>query len=602
MDCSRWQTVRAALGPSLGTLGSAVLFAHTVHSLEAKASKSGPDTPPETSSSEFPEKQAITYADPFPTPPTAVSGDLVLSPKAQTRVEALALYAAAALVEERDGPANARSLFHSALSLDPANIALALRLAHSLLQEDKPNEALQILKDAHAFAPDQPAPLEELARIYLATLRRPDNALVYAEKAYKLAPDSLSVTAVYLDTCASAQLTQRIEDTLKRSLALQNDRPEFWVQLGSLFRNALTLRSAPGKPIQGRIQELFKKALQLAPDNPVVLEAVSDHYALTQQLAEASTFYQRALQEHRRQNGAVSPAICLKWARVLLLGDQLGAAMALLEELLAEQPSIYEARELLGELHLQQGKLLPALMQFGLALGNPSSTAEDFLRVAQLQLRLKRPKDAVSTAGTGRERFPGHAQLTMIAAIALAETRQHSEALRYFEEAEKQFSASQNTALDAGFYLTFGAAAERAGFPERAEQLLQRSIDLDPENAAEALNYLGFMWVDRNQNLDRAGELIQKALRLRPETPAYLDSLGWWHYRKGRYPDALREIRRALEKTPREEAAEVYDHLGDILEKLSQKEEALEAWKTAHQLNADLPGVWSKIKKAQDNQ
>jgi tetratricopeptide (TPR) repeat protein len=45
----------------------------------------------------------------------------------------------------------------------------------------------------------------------------------------------------------------------------------------------------------------------------------------------------------------------------------------------------------------------------------------------------------------------------------------------------------------------------------------------------------------------------------------------------------------------------VYEHLGDILEKLSRKEEALEAWKTAFELSPELPELRNKIKKAQDN-
>ena len=110
------------------------------------------------------------------------------------------------------------------------------------------------------------------------------------------------------------------------------------------------------------------------------------------------------------------------------------------------------------------------------------------------------------------------------------------------------------------------------------------------------------MWVDRNQNLEEAGAYIQKALALRPNHPAYLDSLGWWHFKKGQYEDALREIRKALDKIKREDASEVYDHLGDILEKLSKPEEAIAAWKVAVELDPAMPEVQKKIRQLQDNQ
>jgi tetratricopeptide (TPR) repeat protein len=186
--------------------------------------------------------------------------------------------------------------------------------------------------------------------------------------------------------------------------------------------------------------------------------------------------------------------------------------------------------------------------------------------------------------------------------VALAEAKQHQEALHCFALAERQFLNSRSASLDAGFYFTYGAAAERAGLPEQASRLLLRSIELDPENSAEALNYLGYMWVDRNQNLEEAGTYIQKALALRPNHPAYLDSLGWWHFKKGHYEDALREIRKALDKIKREDASEVYDHLGDILEKLSKPEEAIAAWKVAVELDPAMPEVQKKIRQLQDNQ
>lgn len=597
----RWprQTVRAVFRASAWIVGVAVLGGYPSHG-HGKPLKPGSDSIPEGAFS-VGEKSSPVYADPFPSPPAAPSADLLLSTRGQTRAESLACFAAAAVAEEQDGPARALSLYQSALALDPANTSLALRLASEMLADEKPTEALRLLKDAHTFAPEHPGPLLELARIYLTVLRRPDGALTYAEKAYKLAPDSIPVLSAYLDTCSSAQLVQKIEDALKRVLVAPNPNPEFWIQTGTLFRNALALRNQAQRPAMARVHDLFKKALALAPSNPAVIEAVSDHYALTQQTSEASVLYQRAVLEYRKQNGTSPAGICIKWARALIIADQVSPAMQLLEELLSEQPGTTDARELLGELHLQQGQIVPALMQFRLALDGESSRPDDFIRVAQLELRIKRAADAVATARRGRNLFPDSAQLTMLAAIALAETKEHAESLRCFEEAERLFSITQKSALDAPFYLTFGAAAERAGLPEQAARLLQKSIDIDPENAAEALNYLGFMWVDRSENLDQAGDLIRRALQLRPETPAYLDSLGWWHYRKGQFEAALKEIRKALERTTREDSSEIYDHLGDVLDKLNRKEEALEAWKKAHELNPELPGVSNKIKKAEDN-
>ena len=595
---TRFYSVKPLL---LGLVAIAVLS-----QLIARAEKPTPVLPEEPAPSSTAPGSSnparFIFADPFPSPASVPAQDLLIQQKAEIQAEALTFYTLAAIKEESGETEEASALYQKALSLDPGNAALAVRLSTELIAKGQVAEALRLLKDANAASPKNVGALVQIARTYLGVLKRPDSALTYAEKAYKLAPEDIPVLAVYLETCAAGSLNQRVEDALKKSLQSTQQDVDFWIQAGTLFRNALITRGAVSKVLLGKINDFFKTALNLAPIEPSVLEAASDHYTLTKQFPEAASFYQRALVEHRQRKGSLSAGLCLKLARVLLMSEQVPEAMGVLEELVSEQPTVAPARELLGELHLQQGHIIAALTHFKIALDAEPDRVEDHIRVTQLQLRLKRAPEAAATAQHARTLFPDIPQLTMLTAVALAEAKQHQEALHCFALAERQFLNSRSASLDAGFYFTYGAAAERAGLPEQASRLLLRSIELDPENSAEALNYLGYMWVDRNQNLEEAGAYIQKALALRPNHPAYLDSLGWWHFKKGQYEDALREIRKALDKIKREDASEVYDHLGDILEKLSKPEEAIAAWKVAVELDPAMPEVQKKIRQLQDNQ
>ena len=595
---TRFYSVKPLL---LGLVAIAVLS-----QLIARAEKPTPVLPEEPAPSSTAPGSSnparFIFADPFPSPASVPAQDLLIQQKAEIQAEALTFYTLAAIKEESGETEEASALYQKALSLDPGNAALAVRLSTELIAKGQVAEALRLLKDANAASPKNVGALVQIARTYLGVLKRPDSALTYAEKAYKLAPEDIPVLAVYLETCAAGSLNQRVEDALKKSLQSTQQDVDFWIQAGTLFRNALITRGALSKVLLGKINDFFKTALNLAPIEPSVLEAASDHYTLTKQFPEAASFYQRALVEHRQRKGSLSAGLCLKLARVLLMSEQVPEAMGVLEELVSEQPTVAPARELLGELHLQQGHIITALTHFKIALDAEPDRVEDHIRVTQLQLRLKRAPEAAATAQHARTLFPDIPQLTMLTAVALAEAKNHQEALHCFALAERQFLNSRSASLDAGFYFTYGAAAERAGLPEQASRLLLRSIELDPENSAEALNYLGYMWVDRNQNLEEAGAYIQKALALRPNHPAYLDSLGWWHFKKGQYEDALREIRKALDKIKREDASEVYDHLGDILEKLSKPEEAIAAWKVAVELDPAMPEVQKKIRQLQDNQ
>ena len=70
--------------------------------------------------------------------------------------------------------------------------------------------------------------------------------------------------------------------------------------------------------------------------------------------------------------------------------------------------------------------------------------------------------------------------------------------------------------------------------------------------------------------------MISKATEGEPDNQAYLDSLGWAHFRLGRYVKAVDALKRAAEGEDAD--ALVLDHLGDAHDKANQPEEAIEAW------------------------
>ena len=117
-------------------------------------------------------------------------------------------------------------------------------------------------------------------------------------------------------------------------------------------------------------------------------------------------------------------------------------------------------------------------------------------------------------------------------------------------------------------------------------------IALDPKHA-EAYNYVGYMFAERGQNLDEAVDLINKALALEPDNGYFLDSLGWAFYQQGKFPDALRELKRAVDKA--KEDPVIFEHLGDAYLKNGFDEDAATAWEKALQLDPAADGVKKKL-------
>jgi tetratricopeptide (TPR) repeat protein len=123
-----------------------------------------------------------------------------------------------------------------------------------------------------------------------------------------------------------------------------------------------------------------------------------------------------------------------------------------------------------------------------------------------------------------------------------------------------------------------GAMYERMKKLDLAEAEFRKILKVNPDNAG-ALNYIGYMLADANQRLEESLDLITKALDRDPGNGAYLDSLGWVQYRLGRLDDAEKNLRRAIEKTPRDPT--VHDHMANVLMKQSKIKEAVAQWEAS---------------------
>ena len=106
------------------------------------------------------------------------------------------------------------------------------------------------------------------------------------------------------------------------------------------------------------------------------------------------------------------------------------------------------------------------------------------------------------------------------------------------------------------------------------ERDLRSILENDPDNAT-ALNALGYTLADRTERYDEALQLISRALELRPDEPAILDSMGWILFRTGHYEESLEYLNRAYSGFPDPEIAA---HLGEVLWVSGEADEARAVW------------------------
>ena len=134
------------------------------------------------------------------------------------------------------------------------------------------------------------------------------------------------------------------------------------------------------------------------------------------------------------------------------------------------------------------------------------------------------------------------------------------------------------------FYYVRGIAEERSDQFPQAEKDFLRALELSP-NQPQVLNYLGYSWVDKGLNLNRALDMIKKAVAASPNDGYIIDSLGWAYYRLGRFDEAVAQLEQAVSLRPND--PEINDHLGDAYWKVGRRLEAHFQWNVAYSMDKD---------------
>jgi len=123
-----------------------------------------------------------------------------------------------------------------------------------------------------------------------------------------------------------------------------------------------------------------------------------------------------------------------------------------------------------------------------------------------------------------------------------------------------------------------GISHERIKQWDKADADFRAALALNPDQP-QVLNYLGYSLVERQEKLDEALAMIERAVAGRPDSGYIVDSLGWVLYRLGRYEEAVGHMEKAVELMPVDPV--VNDHLGDVFWAVGRYREAEFQWKRA---------------------
>lgn len=522
----------------------------------------------------------------------------------------------------------ALAAYSAALERDATNEALYVQVVDLLIQRDKETEAIALLEVGVERANEPLNLYRILGELHMRRAVLSTDAQVSREQLHQAisalteaalrAPNEVSI----LNTLADLYLRQREVDTaityLERIAVLEP------TDLSVKERLALAYE------LTGRDRDAAEQLELLAaaqPTNKRVFLALAAMYERLGETEKAILNYQLA-----SRLGDPDPAPFLKLA-VLQMEDDPDQALKDVLDGLAQMPDNPQLLEMLGYVRFNREEYAKALESFAQAEAAWSSVdrtamspnfhlyfalahyfeglmddlkaplmralevtpeaAETFTHFIFQDEDETRVANLIPVYKAILEEWSDDLNLRLMLAYLLSFNKDYDKALAQFAETkERALQQERQDLLTARFYFWFAAANERAGNLEEAERLFYQCLELDPEHV-EAYNYLAYMWAENSVNLDQAKTYVLIALEARPDSAAFIDTLGWIYYQQGRYEEAYTEIKRALEILPDDPT--ILDHMGDIYYKLDQPEQAHAKWKRAFELDRENEELRAKL-------
>jgi len=486
-------------------------------------------------------------------------------------IRAHAHFAAGLAYDLNEKPEQAlQEYFESALA-DPSYEPVVLETARRFLRVKQPEKALQVLTKAAAL-PEASGTLYAWLGLAYAQAGRSDAAISANRTAIKKMPQSLpayqNLAQLYLQNSKTNEALQLLDEAARQP----TDDPGFLIDLSELYWRFARAQAAKSDVARERAKGVLDRAAKLKPTNPLILQKLGDGYIMLAEFGKAEEIYTQLLKEYPEIQ-----ALRAKLAEIYLRNGQKEKAGEQLEAIAREDPTNPQTHFFIGTLALEQKQYARAAESFNTAILLNPDLEPAYYELTAAKLSLQKPHEAWKVLEDARGRFKLNFILEFYSGLVQSALKQYAEAIKHFVSAELLAKTSEPTRLNYIFYFQFGAVYERYGDYGQAESQFKRCLELSP-NFPEAMNYLGYMWVEHDMKLEEAKQLIERAVELEPKNAAFLDSLGWAFFKLKQPQEALTWLLKAVEHAEEADAT-LYDHLGDIYAELKQVDQAREAWR-----------------------
>lgn len=515
-------------------------------------------------------------------------------------------------------PSDAEQMYLLAVQLSPKDPDFRQQLALHYLRASQPEKAEAVLRQAKKDFPDDSTGYRMLGEFYVGQ-RQTDKALAEYDSLHREHPKDLQVEKGYIELLIEAgkyDEATKLIDSIVKAIPKDTDamvyRAEILTRQGKASDSIPLLDSVtktdPDSAIahyelaeayrvlgdSGRAELELRQAIHIQPNllpaqlqlaqiaaakhDPSSLSSSADEIiSLRPQWPEGYAF--RA--EARLASGDVARAEADAQKAIDLAPDRaigyvamseirfaqkrFADAQRLCEQALEHDPNYVQALGGIVASYEQQKEPAKAIERVGSQIAKSPNNADYEQLYARLLMDAKRYEEAEAAAQKAVD-INGSDSVSI---LLLAAAQAHRGELD--KEAASYEAAIKANPRDARTYFYYASLEDSRGNWQKAEDLDQKALQMQPEFALAA-NDLAFLMLDHGGNVDLALSIAQKARQEAPDNPNFADTLAWAYYQKGAYQSAIDLLHESVKKYP--QVGVFHYHLGMAYQKVNDKPHA----------------------------
>ncbi|WP_424244865.1 Flp pilus assembly protein TadD [Elusimicrobium posterum] len=443
---------------------------------------------------------------------------------------------------------NALKFYNDALSYAPESEFLKIQILHAALNAGKQKDYAQIAKDVSAY--DDPQALAAYAR-YSWAEGNLHEAMEYYKKAIDAVPDNASLKLEYITLLKSVDVNLAIMFLEEMG---QKDK-----EISGPIYHEIGLMQLENNQVPAAMVS-FNRATKVSPELPYPYLLRAEVYKQNLKFSDAMSEY-----KNLQKLGFENPDLFNNMGTISVLLKDIPTAKEYFKKSLVIDPGNVMASKFLYTIAEDEQDFDSA----ELYLKGSADFNKDPAKIIQAAYYASRKGEKEESLRLMRQAYnlaPENNEVAYFYALSLQDMEMHKEADGVFK---KIIAASPDNERARLVYTKTLFALENYA---EAENQMRAILQTNPEDP-DALNSLGYAMLLRNKKIDEAGEHIKKALAIVPDSPAFIDSMGWYYYKKKEYVKALDLLKDAYGKAQGD--TEIAAHLGMTYYQLKDWENAV---------------------------